>query len=51
VVVRGFSAIQLEDMLRKTSKNIAKELVMSLIDFGGYGILTDIIKWLASTAT
>jgi len=34
-------------MLKKTSKEVAKELVSFLIDFDGSGILTDIIRWLS----
>ena len=49
-VIRGFSAAQLEDMLRKTTKNIARELVECLIEPES-GILTEIIKWLASSAS
>jgi hypothetical protein len=48
-VIRGFSAAQLEEMLRKTTKNIARELVECLIEPES-GILTEIIKWLASSA-
>jgi hypothetical protein len=31
-------------MLFKTSKNVARELVVNLIDINGNGILSDIIK-------
>jgi hypothetical protein len=48
-IVRGFSASQLENMLKGSNKTIAKE-VMSLLFIDGVGILTDIIKWLANSS-
>ena len=47
-IVRGFSALQLENMLKGSNKTIAKD-VMSLLFIDGIGILTEIIKWLASS--
>lgn len=43
-MLTNFQAEQLEEMLYKTSKNVARELVSSLIDMNGKGVLTDIIK-------
>lgn len=48
-VVRGFSAMQLENMLKSSSKSVAKE-VMSYLFIDNSGILSEIIKWLASTS-
>jgi tubulin polyglutamylase TTLL5 len=48
-IVRGFSALQLENMLKGSNKSIAKD-VMSLLFIEGNGLLTDIIKWLASSS-
>lgn len=48
-VVRGFSALQLENMLKSSSKSVAKE-IMSCLFLEANGILSEIIKWLASTS-
>ena len=51
IVIRGFSASQLESMLSSSTKNVAQEVVACLISRDGKGVLTDIIRWLASTAS
>jgi hypothetical protein len=48
-IVRGFSALQLENMLKSSSKSLAKE-VMSCLFFDNSGILSEIIKWLANSS-
>lgn len=48
-IVRGFSAVQLENMLKSSSKSVAKE-VMSYLFIENSGILSEIIKWLASSS-
>lgn len=50
IVIRGFSASQLEGMLCTSTKNIAQEVVSCLISAEGRGVLTEIIKWLAASA-
>ncbi|OMJ75309.1 hypothetical protein SteCoe_25584 [Stentor coeruleus] len=47
MIVRGFSALQLENMLKSSSKSLAKE-IMSCLFFDNNGILSEIIKWMAS---
>ena len=49
IVVRGFSALQLENMLKSSSKSVAKE-IMSCLFLESAGILSEIIKWLASSS-
>ena len=49
LIVRGFSALQLENMLKSSSKSVAKD-IMSCLFFDSTGILSEIIKWLASTS-
>ena len=44
IVIRGFSAQQLEDMLKSSSRAIAKELVACLSDEKGRGVLSEIIR-------
>jgi hypothetical protein len=46
MIVRGFSALQLENMLKSSSKSLAKE-IMSCLFFDNNGILSEIIKWMA----
>jgi len=46
VIIWGFSAAQLEEMLRTSTKNVAYEVISCLIDSSGRGVLTEIIKWL-----
>lgn len=46
IIVRGFSALQLENMLKSSSKSLAKE-IMSCLFFDNNGILSEIIKWMA----
>lgn len=48
-VVRGFSAQQLENMLKSSSKSVAKDIMSSLF-IEGSGILTEMIKQLAKTS-
>jgi hypothetical protein len=48
-VVRGFSAQQLENMLKSSSKSVAKDIMSSLF-IEGNGILTEMIKQLAKTS-
>lgn len=48
-VVRGFSALQLENMLKSSSKSVARD-IMSCLFLDSTGILSEIIKWLASTS-
>ncbi|CAG9318241.1 TTLL5_3 [Blepharisma stoltei] len=49
-VLRGLSASQIEKMLLSSSKNAAHEIVSCLFDQEGKGVLTGIIKWLATSA-
>lgn len=48
VIIQGFSAHQLEDMLRTSTRNLAYEVISCLIDEKGNGVLTEIIKFLTS---
>ena len=42
-IIKKFSSIQLEDLLRTSTKNVAQEVVSSLIPpKGGLGVLTEI---------
>jgi hypothetical protein len=41
-VVAGFTSQQLEDMLRASTRNIAREVVLPLLDHLGGGVLSDI---------
>jgi hypothetical protein len=50
-VIRGFSALQLEEMLKTSTRNAAYDVVTCLQDAEGRGVLTEIIKWLATNAT
>jgi tubulin polyglutamylase TTLL5 len=50
IVLRRFNSNQIEEILRKTTRNVAHEVISCLIDADGRGILTDIIKWLANSA-
>jgi hypothetical protein len=44
-IIRKFTSIQLEDLLRTSTKNVAQEVVSSLIpSSGGMGVLADIDK-------
>lgn len=49
-VLRGLSASQIEKMLLSSSKNAAHEIVGCLFDLENRGVLTGIIKWLATSA-
>ena len=46
VIIQGFSASQLEEMLRTSTRNVAYEVISCLIDSNGRGVLTEIIKFL-----
>ena len=46
VIISGFSASQLEEMLRTSTRNVAYEVISCLIDANGRGVLTEIIKFL-----
>ena len=50
VIIQGFSAAQLEEMLRSSTRNVAQEVVSCLIDSAGRGVLTEIIKWLSTSS-
>lgn len=42
-IIKKFSSIQLEDLLRTSTKNVAQEVVSSLIPpSGGLGVLADV---------
>ena len=42
-IIKKFSSIQLEDLLRTSTKNVAQEVVSSLIPpQGGLGVLADV---------
>jgi hypothetical protein len=41
--------MQLEDMLKTSTKNVAHEVVSCLIETNGSGVLTKIIKWLSTS--
>ena len=44
-IIKKFTSVQLEDLLRTSTKNVAQEVVSSLIPpHGGYGVLADIDK-------
>ena len=44
-IIRKFTSIQLEDLLRTSTKNVAQEVVSSLIpQTGGIGVLADVDK-------
>lgn len=47
IVIRGFSAQQLEDMLKSSTRLVAKELVACLSDEKGRGVLSEIIRLLS----
>lgn len=49
--IRGFSAQQLEEMLKNSSKNAAQDIIACLFEADGRGMLTEIIKWLATKAS
>lgn len=49
-VLRKFNTSQIEEILRKTTRNLAHEVVACLMDSEGKGILTDIIKSIANSA-
>lgn len=51
VVLRQFSASDLEGMLKSSCRSSAIEIISSLFDIEGRGILSDIIKWLASVTS
>lgn len=47
-IIKKFSSIQLEDLLRTSTKNVAQEVVSSLIpSSGGFGVLADIDRFLS----
>ena len=48
-IVRSFSALQLENMIRSSNKTSTKE-VISFLFFNNSGMLSEIIKWLASSS-
>lgn len=48
VIIQGFSAVQLEEMLRTSTRNVAYEVISCLIE-NGRGVLTEIIKFLSTT--
>ena len=48
-IVRSFSALQLENMIRSSNKTTTKE-VISFLFFNNSGMLSEIIKWLASSS-
>ncbi|CAG9323870.1 unnamed protein product [Blepharisma stoltei] len=47
-VLRQFSAAELESMLKSSCRSSAIEIISSLFDLEGRGILSDVIKWLAT---
>ena len=48
-IIKKFTSVQLEDLLRTSTKNVAQEVVSSLIPSnGGLGVLADIDKALQS---
>ena len=51
IVIRGFSAQQLEDMLKSSTRSIAQELVSCLADEKGRGVLSEIIRLLSQKTT
>lgn len=47
-IIKKFSSIQLEDLLRTSTKNVAQEVVSSLIPSqGGFGVLAEIDRAIA----
>jgi len=49
VIIQALSALELEDMLRTSTKNVAHEVVSRLVEPTGRGVLTDIIRWLTTS--
>lgn len=49
VIIQALSALELEDMLRTSTKNVAHEVVSCLIEPTGRGVLTEIIRWLTTS--
>lgn len=49
-VIKTFSALQLENILKSSKKNVLKEIISSLF-FGDCGILTDMIQFLACSTS
>ena len=47
-VLRQFSGTELENMLKSSFRTTAVEVVGCLFDVDGKGILTEMIRWLAS---
>jgi tubulin polyglutamylase TTLL5 len=47
LIIRGFTASQLEEMLRTSTKNVAQEVVSCLINIDGKGVLSAIIRGLS----
>jgi len=45
-VVAGFTAQQLEDMLRASTRNVAREVVLPLLDHLGGGVLSDLQSYM-----
>lgn len=51
-IIKKFTSIQLEDLLRTSTKNVAQEVVSSLIPSnGGMGVLADIERTLSQSAS
>lgn len=49
VIIQALSARELEEMLRKSTKNVAHEVVSCLVESTSRGVLTDIIRWLTTS--
>ena len=49
MIIQALSALELEDMLRTSTKNVAHEVVSCLVEPTGRGVLTDIIRWLTTS--
>ena len=49
-IIRKFSPSQLEDLLRTSTKNVAQEVVSSLIPQKGPGVLSDLDKQLSKSS-
>lgn len=49
VIIQALSALELEDMLRTSTKNVAHEVVSCLVEPTSRGVLTDIIRWLTTS--
>ena len=49
VIIQALSALELEEMLRTSTKNVAHEVVSWLVEPTGRGVLTDIIRWLTTS--